>query len=809
MLTSLFRQTVTYGIGKTLKKRYDSQNYFRKYYFSVICMNDSNNDTPGKNTASNNSDTRADENKPALDNKTVIKPSARRTKAVSGKENADGKIADAESTDSKNTGSKNATPNKTVSEAADNKTRIKRRPKATPRKNKKADDAAATVIKPSIRAQRQQPTGQKTDKQNSDKPGSDKPEAEKIKSNIEQNENALTRIGQAIREQDSTAGFIDAQKAADLALADDKIIINKRFVLESTLGAGGMGTVYRARDLRKIEAGDLQPYVAVKVLNEDFKNHPDAFVSLQREASRSQVLSHPNNVTVHDFDREGDIYYMTMELLEGRGLEVIQRECKNKGLPVKEALPIISDYCKGLLHAHHKNIIHSDLKPGNIFVDDKGGAKVLDYGIARITNEANHPEDFDAGTLGALTPAYASLEMFNGDAPHASDDVYAAAIIAYELFSGKHPYDRLSADKANEQNLKPKRLTNLSRQQWAALEAGLQLTRKKRTQDLQEFLNGLTEKKKFPVFKVISAILLCCTVGIGYLMYFAPDKVSIQANETFKMAEDCFNKKDYECAREKSEAVLVLLPEHQKANQMHQKAAQKIKADKLLSHNQAIEQCIKSRDVNCARRALNRLQQFAPDSSEYSAAKETITLFRVNFKKQTTLSQANTCFENNDFRCAREKANQVLYTHSEDTEASQLIIRIDNAEATLSAASLKLEQDYALAIKTAEQCQQKKTYRCAITHADKALKLKPGDSVAQNIKQQTQIAEQQHKSNLNNAINMVNIGKECLNKVKYRCAIASAESALTFIPNYSAALALQRKAKQAQQDVMKQNWNLK
>ena len=125
---------------------------------------------------------------------------------------------------------------------------------------------------------------------------------------------ALTQISQTLHSEKTKQGFADAKHDADKALAENKIILNNRFVLESTLGAGGMGTVYKAQDLRKVEARDPNPYVATKILNSDFKNHPDAFISLQREASRSHKLSHPNIVTVHDFDRDQDTIYMTMEL---------------------------------------------------------------------------------------------------------------------------------------------------------------------------------------------------------------------------------------------------------------------------------------------------------------------------------------------------------------------------------------------------------------------------------------------------------------------------------------------------------------
>ncbi len=272
------------------------------------------------------------------------------------------------------------------------------------------------------------------------KPSSKKSATDNSKANRPEDYGAaLTKIRNSFDTTNTSQGFEKAKSDANKALENNKIILNNRFVLESTLGVGGMGTVYKARDLRKVEASDLNPNIAVKVLNSDFRDHPDAFITLQREASRSHLLSHPNIVTVHDFDRDGDVIYMTMELLEGQGLDKLLHSNKGAGLAPEEAYEIIEDYSTALGYAHKRNIIHSDLKPGNIFITNTG-TKVLDFGIARVAVDAQQADDFDAGSLGAMTPAYASLEMIENQTPDQSDDVYAAAIIAYELLTGEHPY---------------------------------------------------------------------------------------------------------------------------------------------------------------------------------------------------------------------------------------------------------------------------------------------------------------------------------------------------------------------------------
>ncbi len=144
-----------------------------------------------------------------------------------------------------------------------------------------------------------------------------------------------------------------------------------------------MGAVFAAEDMRKVEANDPEPMVAVKVLAPDFARHPVAFVALQRESRRAQALAHPNVATVYDFDRDGDLVFMTMELLTGTPLDQVIRETEGKGLPRAKALAILIDIARGLAYAHRKGLVHADLKPGNIFLAEGNIPKVLDFGIAR------------------------------------------------------------------------------------------------------------------------------------------------------------------------------------------------------------------------------------------------------------------------------------------------------------------------------------------------------------------------------------------------------------------------------------------
>ena len=286
-------------------------------------------------------------------------------------------------------------------------------------------------------------------------------------------------------------------------------VIKNRFLLEREIGRGGMGVVFAAVDRRKEEARDPNPRIAIKILNGDFEQHPDAFIALQREARKAQTLAHPNVVTVFDFDRDGSSAFMTMELLQGRSLHSIAREARGKGIGRDAALPIIRGIAEGLAYAHRKGIVHSDLKPGNVFVLEDGTPKLLDFGIARAVPSPSAEQDvFDAGSLGAYTEAYATAEMIEGADPHPADDVYALGIIAYELLTGEHPYKRYSAPKARELGIEPPMPKELTRREARVLERCLSFDRAKRPQDAGEVLREMFGATRLQKTLVAATIVL-------------------------------------------------------------------------------------------------------------------------------------------------------------------------------------------------------------------------------------------------------------------------------------------------------------
>lgn len=610
---------------------------------------------------------------------------------------------------------------------------------------------------------------------------------------------ALTKIGKSLRESDNSTGFEKARQAANLALSNQKIIINNRFVLDTIIGGGGMGTVYKARDLRKVEADDANPFVAVKVLNEDFEQHPDAFVTLQREASRSQILAHPNIVQVHDFDRDGSMIYMTMQLLEGTDLEAYIKSNLGTGIPVDEALHIIEEYCSALIYAHDKHIVHSDLKPGNIFLTE-AGTKVLDFGIARFSSDMSSQDSFDAGSLGALTPAYASLEMLNGEPPDPRDDVYAAAIIAYELLSGgQHPYQRKSAQEALLAGLKPARIAKLNKRQWRALDAALKLRREERTPSTTQFIQQLTGSRKSLAVKAVALGLVLVTGMMIYFQFLAPDEVKTVVADTLKKGQQCLAAEDYACARDSATAVLKLDAENKAAESLYQAsvaAGQKAQISEI--HTSALN-CIQVGDLDCARAEVMALQRISPDSP-------LIMDIQTRLQIKEARDNAERCMAEKQYDCVVQNTNIILGLEAGNADALILSEQAKRLQAKQQQSEASNQQQYNKNMTEAQNCFVAGNYACSIKTAKKALQYKPSDVDAETMIQKASYAQAQQQQAMSKAKNMLSQGKTCFEQKNYSCAIAKSESALEFVPGFDEAARLKQ---QAQQEIMKLKQSIK
>ena len=206
-------------------------------------------------------------------------------------------------------------------------------------------------------------------------------------------------------------------------------VIGNRYKIQEKIGNGGMATVYKALDQI------LNRYVAVKVLREEFTTDEEFIKRFNAEAQSAARLTHPNIVSVYDVGQEYNIYYIVMELIQGKTLKQIIEE--DGHLSWKWAVNIAIQIASALEMAHKNNIIHRDIKPHNIMITEDGVAKVTDFGIAKAVS--NSTITAFGTTLGSVH--YFSTEHARGGYTDSKSDLYSLGVVMYEMVTGKVPFD--------------------------------------------------------------------------------------------------------------------------------------------------------------------------------------------------------------------------------------------------------------------------------------------------------------------------------------------------------------------------------
>ena len=206
-------------------------------------------------------------------------------------------------------------------------------------------------------------------------------------------------------------------------------VIGNRYKIQEKIGNGGMATVYKALDQI------LNRYVAVKVLREEFTTDEEFIKRFNAEAQSAARLTHPNIVSVYDVGQEYNIYYIVMELIQGKTLKQIIEE--DGHLSWKWAVNIAIQIASALEMAHKNNIIHRDIKPHNIMITEDGVAKVTDFGIAKADSNSTRPAF--GTTLGSVH--YFSPEHARGGYTDSKSDLYSLGVVMYEMVTGKVPFD--------------------------------------------------------------------------------------------------------------------------------------------------------------------------------------------------------------------------------------------------------------------------------------------------------------------------------------------------------------------------------
>jgi Tol biopolymer transport system component len=243
------------------------------------------------------------------------------------------------------------------------------------------------------------------------------------------------------------ANFIESSAMEVVARAAARQVDNDRvgsslgpYKIISLLGVGGMGEVYLAEDLR------LNRRVALKLLPAAFTDDPERVRRFEREAHAASALNHPNIVTIHEVGRDDGDHFIATEFVEGRTLRDLIAE---KRLEVGDALSVAAQVAEALAAAHRAGVIHRDIKPENIMLRPDGYAKVLDFGVAKLTGRdapppgARQAPSEEARTGAGVvvgTVAYMSPEQALGERLDRRTDVFSLGVVLYEMLTGEHPF---------------------------------------------------------------------------------------------------------------------------------------------------------------------------------------------------------------------------------------------------------------------------------------------------------------------------------------------------------------------------------
>jgi serine/threonine-protein kinase Stk1 len=258
-----------------------------------------------------------------------------------------------------------------------------------------------------------------------------------------------------------------------------------RYHLERELGRGGMGVVYRARDLLHEQFGEPSSSVALKLLGEAFAACPDAHVLLYSEFATTRSLRHACVVRAFSFevDSGSRTAFFTMELLHGVTLDRLLLECPG-GLSWPELQPMVLQLLDALVYTHQRNVLHGDVKPANVMLSEEG-IRLFDFGLGLAqTQVAAGLPSLSRNRFKAWTRAYAAPELLAGGALTAAADLYGVACIVYELAQGK----RLGEQQPRHTLARPRQLP---RQCWPALRAALAVDPERRTLTVAELREAL------------------------------------------------------------------------------------------------------------------------------------------------------------------------------------------------------------------------------------------------------------------------------------------------------------------------------
>jgi len=422
-----------------------------------------------------------------------------------------------------------------------------------------------------------------------------------------------------------------------------------RYEIKGILGEGGFGKVYLGFDQ------EVGRNVAIKVLASRDDNLLSRF---RTEATAAGNLKHENIVTVYEFGRDGDMYFMAMEYLEGKDLQRVLQGAQALTLTLARKMRVMSQVAEGLMYAHQNGYVHRDVKPANIMLLNDGSVKIMDFGIARLIREEATRLTQSGYMVG--TPSYMSPEQLKLGESGISGDVWAFGTIYYELVTGQHPFSPTDPDSTMYRicNTTPSRVRSLCAE---CLEV------------LDDVIGRLLAKDPASRLSLQEA----CLETEGLLI----DLESKQARVLATQARELINRGNFEEADHLLGQVLELDPRHQEARTLRKETQKGMRQRSLRSQVQAMidrsESEVAKRNFAEATHAVESALRLDPADPRLPARLKELRALKHNSEvAQERLTQALDEFQQNNLTAAFQKVSEALRAEPANTKGQRLLAEV-------------------------------------------------------------------------------------------------------------------------------------
>lgn len=442
-----------------------------------------------------------------------------------------------------------------------------------------------------------------------------------------------------------------------------ELILNRYKVLGS-LGRGGMGVVYKCFD----EIGGIE--IALKALPPELSHDEDEMEDIKENFQIVAKLVHQNICISKNLEKDTATgnYYLIMEYVEGEDLRRWLRQKRNGGkISADTIISIIKQVADALDYAHSEGVIHRDIKPGNVIIDQHGKIKLLDFGLAaQIHSSMSRVSMAYHGTSG--TAIYMAPEQWLGQAQDATADQYALAAMTYEMFAGRVPFEGNDTNILREAvlNAPPPRIENLPRYIQDALNKGLSKKPSDRFSNCAEFVSALTSRKKASIHLsqkqksliLYSILIFACMDLLGYLGYLGYKKIK-DIREKYRIEQARIKKeKEERIAEEKRREALRIAEERERAEQ--------IKREKKLQREAHLLKLQRERDLRAAEVERQKQNQILAEKRREAEIAEEKRKNAIDKIYANMVNEISNAFDH------AKKQSQVHYQELVDTKPGKI-----------------------------------------------------------------------------------------------------------------------------------------